>query len=213
MTNQKMGSSPQPKSNSFLNGCLLFCIIVFLLLIVGWGSLIGAASFLNVGGRVKPVDAIVVLSGDDGDRILEAVKWYNKNYGNYFVITKTHTEDIGEGQTYSEKLMRLAMEGGIPADSILFTEGEASSTVEEAKAIKQLAQQRNIESILVITAPYHTRRTTIIFDREFADVDIKVLVHPVEDSWYKPLTWYLSSEGWRQTIAEYGSLFLIWANR
>ena len=39
----------------------------------------GAASYLNVGDRVKPVDAIVVLSGDEGDRILEAVKWYKQS--------------------------------------------------------------------------------------------------------------------------------------
>ena len=213
MNDQSFIASPPSKSRSLWIGCLIFFLVTILILIVIWVSLVGAASYLNVGDRVKPVDAIVVLSGDEGDRILEAVKWYKQSYGKYFVITKTHTEDIGEGRTYSEMLMRIAMEGGVPADSMLFTAGEASSTVEEARAIKLLAQQRNIESILVITAPYHTRRTMIIFNREFSDTDIKVLVHPVEDSWYRPLTWYLSSEGWRQTLTEYASLFLIWFDR
>ncbi|MDO9088087.1 MAG: YdcF family protein [Anaerolineaceae bacterium] len=213
MNDQTFNSSPPSKSRSFLHGCLIFFLVILLILVAIWFSMVGAASYLNVGDRVKPVDAIVVLSGDEGDRILEAVKWYKQSYGKYFVITKTHTEDIGEGRTYSEMLMRIAMEGGVPADSMLFTEGEASSTLEEARAIKILAQKRNIKSILVITAPYHTRRTMIIFDHEFFDTDIKVLVHPVEDSWYRPLTWYLSSEGWRQTLAEYASLFLIWFGR
>jgi len=165
-----------------------------------------------VGDRVKPVDAIVVLSGDEGDRVEEAIKWYEKGYGKYLVITKTHTEDIGEGQTYSEKLMRIAIDAGVPADSMFVTAGESSSTIEEALAVKVLAKQRNITSLLVITAPYHTRRTQMIFNREFKDSEIKVLVHPVEDSWYKPLTWYLSPQGWRQTLAEYASLLLIWFN-
>lgn len=200
------------KSKPFLQGCLIFLLVILVVFILVWVGLIGAGAYLIVGDRVKPVDAIVVLSGDEGDRVEEAIKWYEKGYGKYFVITKTHTEDIGEGQTYSEKLMRIAIDAGVPADSMFVTTGEASSTIEEAMAVKVLANQRKITSILVITAPYHTRRTQMIFNREFKDSEIKVLVHPVEDSWYKPHTWYFSSQGWRQTLAEYASLLLIWFN-
>lgn len=205
-------SNSTQKSKPLLQGCLIFLLVILVVFILVWVGLIGAGAYLIVGDRVKPVDAIVVLSGDEGDRVEEAIKWYEKGYGKYFVITKTHTEDIGEGQTYSEKLMRIAIDAGVPADSMFVTAGESSSTIEEAMAVKVLAKQRNITSLLVITAPYHTRRTQMIFNREFKDSDIKVLVHPVEESWYKPLTWYLSPQGWRQTLAEYASLLLIWFN-
>lgn len=198
------------KSSSCIKGCFSVLLTIMFVSIFLWALLVVAGSFLIVGDKVKPVDAIVVLSGDEGERVMEAVKWYQKGYGSYFVFTKTHTEEIGEGRTYSEMLMRLAIDNGVPADSMLVTSGEATSTIEEAQAVKLLALQRNINSILVITAPYHTRRTELIFDRAFADTEIKVLVHAVEDSWYRPLTWYLSSQGWRQTLAEFGSLFLIW---
>ncbi|PKO06641.1 MAG: hypothetical protein CVU41_05950 [Chloroflexi bacterium HGW-Chloroflexi-3] len=198
------------KSRNLLQGCLIFLMVILVVFILIWVGLICAGSYLIVGDRVILVDAIVVLSGDDGDRVEEAIKWYEKGYGKYFVITRTHTEDIGEGRTYSEMLMRIAIDAGVPADSMFVTAGESSSTIEEAMAVKVLAKQRNITSILVITAPYHTRRTQMIFNREFKDSEIKVLVHPVEDSWYKPLTWYLSTQGWRQTLAEYASLVLIW---
>lgn len=206
------GPNSTEKSKTFLQGCFVVWLVILVVFILIWIGLIGAGSYLIVGDRVKPVDAIVVLSGDEGDRVEEAIKWYEKGYGNYFVVTKTHTEDIGEGRTYSEKLMRIAIDAGVPADSILVTEGESSSTIEEAMAVKVVANQRKINSILVITAPYHTRRTQIIFKREFKDTEIKVLVHPVEDSWYKPLTWYFSSQGWRQTLGEYASLLVIWFN-
>ncbi|PKO10847.1 MAG: hypothetical protein CVU40_04140 [Chloroflexi bacterium HGW-Chloroflexi-2] len=205
-------SNSTQNSKSLLQGCLIFLLVILVVFILVWVGLIGAGAYLIVGDRVKPVDAIVVLSGDEGDRVEEAIKWYEKGYGKYLVITKTHTEDIGEGQTYSEKLMRIAIDAGVPADSMFVTAGESSSTIEEAMAVKVLAKQRNITSLLVITAPYHTRRTQMIFNREFKDSDIKVLVHPVEESWYKPLTWYLSPQGWRQTLAEYASLLLIWFN-
>jgi len=203
-------TSPNSKGSK---GCLIFIITFFVVVFLLWMGLIASGAFLIVGDRVKPSDAIVVLSGDDGERVAEAVRLYKEGYGRFLVFTKTHTEDIGEGRTYSEKLMRLAIDAGVPQDSMLVTAGEASSTVEEAQAVKLLAAQRNITSILVITTPYHTRRTEIIFDREFLDTEVKVLVHAVEDSWYKPLSWYLNPLGWRQTTAEYGSLLLIWLDR
>jgi uncharacterized SAM-binding protein YcdF (DUF218 family) len=206
-------NSPDKKEHSFFKGCSIFLLVSFLLVLLFWVGLVASGAFLIVGDRVKPVDAIVVLSGDDGERVQEAVRWYKQSPSRYMVFTKTHTEDIGEGRTYSESLMRLAIDSGVPQDSMLVTAGEASSTIEEAEAVKTLAQQRKITSILVVTAPYHTRRTELIFDRVFRDTEIKVLVHAVENSWYKPLTWYLDPQGWRQTLAEYGSLFLIWMNR
>jgi uncharacterized SAM-binding protein YcdF (DUF218 family) len=203
-----------PPNNSKITSCIqtliLFFLINFLFFIFIWVGLVGAGSYLIVKDRVKPIDAIVVLSGDEGERVKEAVKWYEKGYANNFVITKTHTEYIGEGRTYSEKLQRMAIDAGVPADSIFITDGEASTTAEEAQAVKILANQRNIHSILVITAPYHTRRARIIFNQEFKNTDMKILVHPVEDSWYKPINWYLSAQGWRQTFTEYGSLLVIW---
>lgn len=199
-----------PKLNSCLKNCILFVLINFIFGFLIWIGFVGAASFLIVEDQVEPVDAIMVLSGDEGDRVNAGVQWYKNGYGKNFIITKTDNEYIGEGQTYSEKLQRMAIDAGVPADSIYITEGEASTTFEEAQAVKILANQRNINSILVVTAPYHTRRTRIIFADEFKDTDIKIIVYPVEDSWYRPISWYLSAQGWRQTFTEYASLLLIW---
>lgn len=210
MTDHSTDQNPPSKKPCGCFTVILFMIMMFVLV---WSGLIMAGSYLIVGDRVKPVDAIVVLSGDDGDRVKEAILWYKQGYGKNFIITKTHTEEIGENRTYSEMLQRIAIDGGVPADSIYVTSGESATTAEEAKAVKLLMHQRNINSILVITAPYHTRRTKIIFNQEFKGTKIKVLVHPVEKSWYKPTTWYFSVQGWRQTLAEYGGLFYLWINR
>jgi uncharacterized SAM-binding protein YcdF (DUF218 family) len=193
-----------------LNVFFKLTIILIVLLVFLWSGLIFAGAYLITGDRVKPVDAIVVLSGGEGDRISEAIDKYKSGFGKSLIITRTHTEDIGEGRTYSESLQREAIENGVPADSIYFTEGESSTTAQEASAINTLVRQRNIQSILVVTTNYHTRRTKIIFGREFEGTEVKVLVHPSAESWYRPLTWYLSPQGWRQTITEYAGLFILW---
>ena len=189
------------------SGCITKIIIIFTSI---WVALILCGSFLIVGDKVKPVDAIAVLSGDEGERINEAVSLFRDNYGKYFIITKTDNEEIGENLTYSERLKRIAIDGGVASDSIFITSGESTSTFDEANAIRLLSKQRNIKSILIVTAPYHTRRTKLIFKQVFKDTEINVAVHPVRDSWYKPFSWYLSTEGWKLTIKEYGALIYTW---
>ena len=191
-------------------GCITK-LFIFLALI--WIILILCGSILIVGDKIKQVDAIAVLSGDEGERVNEAINLFLEGYGNYFVITKTDKEEIGENLTYSEKLKRIAIDGGVASDSIFITSGESTSTIDEAEAIKLLAQKRNIQSILIVTAPYHTRRTKLIFTQVFKDSDISVYVHPVKDSWYKPFSWYFSVEGWKLTLNEYGGLIYLWWNQ
>lgn len=177
-------------------------LILSALVIISLCLVIGTGFYLSNGDPIRQVDALVVLSGDEGDRVRTAARLYQDRTGNYLIITKTDNEEIGEQQTYSEKLMRIAIEDGVPQDAILFTDGIAEDTFAEAQAILTLSQQRNLQSLLVVTGPYHVRRTSLIFRHVFEDTHIKIRVTAVADSWYKPLTWFLSLRGWQQTVSE-----------
>ncbi len=196
-------------NKNFFKGCLGISVIILSGILIIFLILVGIGSFLSVGDPVKPVGAIVVLSGDEGERIKEASDWFLRGYGEYLLITKTDDEELGEQKTYSEKLMRIAIELGVPQDSILFSEGMASNTIEEAKAVLLVAKTRNIESILVITDPYHTRRADLIFDLVFKDQEIDTYVHGVRNSWYQPYSWFFRVLGWRVTISELAGLFFL----
>lgn len=200
-------------NKNFFKSCLGINVIILSGILIVFMILVGVGSFLSVGDPVKPVDAIVVLSGDEGVRIKEASDWYLRGYGKYLLITKTDDEEIGEQKTYSEKLMRIAIELGVPQDSIIFSEGMASNTIEEAKAVLLVAKTRNINSILVVTDPYHTRRADIIFDLEFKDQEIDTYVHGVRNSWYQPYSWFFRVSGWRVTISELAGLFFLMNQR
>lgn len=180
------------------------------LLLIGLCSLIlfwAGGSFLITGDRVRNVDAIVVLSGDEGARVKEASKLFGSGLAKYLIITKSDHEEIQENQTNSEKMMRIAIDEGVASDSILFTNQEAGDTIGEAREVLAVAKQRQINSILVITDPYHTRRTKIVFNQIFKGSEIRTSVHGISDHWYKSYTWFLSLEGWRITVQEYASIF------
>lgn len=186
------------------------CSFLPVLLLIGVCSLVLfwiAGSYLITGDRVRNVDAIVVLSGDEGARVKEASKLFRSGLAKYLIITKSDHENIQEDRTNSEKMMRIAISEGVASDAIIFTNQEAGDTIGEAKEVLEVAKQRHINSLLVITDPYHTRRTKILFKHIFKGSEITTSVHGISDHWYKSYTWFLSLEGWRITLQEYASIF------
>jgi uncharacterized SAM-binding protein YcdF (DUF218 family) len=97
----------------------------------------------------------------------------------------------------------VALQNGLPSWQILVTSKTADSTYEEARAIRQLMEQQGLHSVIVVTDPFHTERTRLIFRGEFAGSGIRVRVHPIPGHWYRSGTWFLSRAGWGQTIREY----------
>lgn len=195
-----------PSKPTVQKGCLLFILGISLVCLLSAITLPALGYFLSTGDPVRKADAIVILSGDDGARVREAAAIYKAGNGTYLVITKTDDEDIGEQKTYSEKLMRIAITEGVPQDSILLTNEIAIDTIAEAKSVFQLAQVRNLHSLLIITSPYHVRRASYIYNHIFAGKDIEVSVHGVRDSWYRPTEWFLSVDGWKRTTQEVAGL-------
>jgi len=188
---------------------LIIIFITFLLGICSICSLWGAGSFLVIGDKVVESDAIVVLSGDEGDRIKEASKMYLAGLAEYIVITKSDHEEIQENQTNSEKMMRVAIDEGVASDAILFTDQESGDTIDEANQVLLVARQRNLNSLFIITDPYHTRRTKIIFDKIFKNSGKTIFVRGISNHWYKSGNWFLSLDGWRLTLGEYGAMLLL----
>jgi uncharacterized SAM-binding protein YcdF (DUF218 family) len=141
------------------------------------------------------------LTGDQGDRVSEAARLYKNDYVDYLYITFTDpfTRDM---------LIRQAVEDGIPSVQIEVTSMTVSNTVEEAYAIKDLSQKNNVDSLIIITDPYHTLRTRIIFRREFRGSSISIQVRPVVGHWYRSDTWWKTFDGIQLTLEEYLKIFL-----
>jgi uncharacterized SAM-binding protein YcdF (DUF218 family) len=95
------------------------------------------------------------------------------------------------------------MNNGVPSGNILITDHIVGSTVDEAVAVKNLLTNRQFNSAIIVTDPYHTKRTSIIFRDTFADSPIKLMIRPVASSWYNSRSWFLSLRGWQYTFLEY----------
>jgi uncharacterized SAM-binding protein YcdF (DUF218 family) len=173
---------------------ILFCSI-FLFRTLG--------SYLIVSNELEYANAIVVLSGGDESRMQEALELYNQNYSNLIILTETG--DVVEGYDYLHSFdMRIELlNNGVPSGNILMTDQVATSTQEEAEAVKRLLTNRQLVSCIVVTDPYHTRRAYTIFRDVFADTGIKVMIHPTSPHWFSANSWFLKIKGWHFVVLEY----------
>lgn len=187
-----------------IGGCTGLILIAVAGLVLLYFILVGLGSYLVVSDPLQPANAIVVLSGDMG-RMVETASLFNDQYADWVILTETgQPSDNGEIETPSTQAKRLdALHEGIPEESILITSVKSSSTLDEAKAVLSLMQGKYLTSCIVVTDPFHSRRTHKIFNDVFRGSGITVMVHPVTDHWYHARTWFLSWRGWVTTVREY----------
>ena len=163
-------------------------------------------NYLVASDTVEPVSALIMLSGGTGSRMTEVINLYHKEIAPKVILTETgHVLWEMEGMefTYSTDVRTQLINAGIPAGDILITSGVAQSTKDEAFAVRDLMEYYGIKSGIIVTDPYHTRRTRIIFWDIFTHSGIHLGVHPVSNSWYQPSSWFLSERGWKYTWLEY----------
>lgn len=201
-TEKRNRSSRSGCSRIFTRGIGLL-LLILALMGVGYLFLRGAGAFLIVADELLPAKAIVVLSGGNETRMKEALQLYNEDYGDVIILTETG-EEIEDFEVLHSLDMRIQlMNNGVPSGNILITSIEVSSTVDEAEAVKDLMSRRQIASAIIVTDPYHTRRTRMVFQDVFQESGIEISVRPVRGSWFNSRTWFLSARGWQFTLLEY----------
>lgn len=162
---------------------------------------------LIVADPLEKASAVAILSGNDKDRMKEALRILRDGYSPLVILTETGEMPGGGSSMSTVDKVITAREVGISSEAILVTRQTATSTRDEAVAILEVAQQRQFNSIIVVTDPYHCFRTRLLFRGIFAGSGIDVIVRPVRDHWYRSYNWWLTSSGRKVTLSEFVKLF------
>jgi uncharacterized SAM-binding protein YcdF (DUF218 family) len=184
-------------------GCSSLVIGIPLLLLIIFIGLWGLGGILVIADRLQSSDAIVVLSGGDNERVKYAANLYRNGYGRYLILTETGISYPGNPKPATARAIDLAIDQGVPEELILTPEAVVNSTADEAQIVKNTAVASDFTSLIVVTDPYHTFRTRLIFQWIFRGSGIKIMVHPTSAHWYDSMNWFLSLNGWRTTLSEY----------
>lgn len=189
-------------------------LTIVLLLCVGIAIIIAAAAY-NVAPWLRaqelPVksDAIVLLGGSPF-RALYAADLYKEGYGLQVYASKPAPEAwekdvaaLGIPLLREDGLYRsILIKKGVPPAHIVFF-GPSLSTAQEAEHVRTLFADKQC-SVLVVTSPYHVRRTRMIFSDALPSCRVSVVGVPYESF---PDHWWSSQEAARNVLLEIAKIF------
>lgn len=171
-----------------LIGLIVGPVLLYLILVTVGATLI-------VADPIESVDAVVILSGGEGDRLAVAVEMLENELTNNLIIT-----DADRGA--NARLREDAINAGFDRLNIFITESHVDSTYEEALAVMEIAQVQGWDRLMIITDPYHSFRTRFIFRRELETNDIEVIIRPMSGHWFRSSSWFFQKEGWQLVFLE-----------
>jgi len=174
--------------------CLL-AILAFLAIGVAAvaGTLFVPAPWLSSADEPVPSSAIVVLGGDPS-RALAAADLYRQGLAPRVLVsaaapTARDRRLATAGITMpldDEVARRVLVARGVPEGAIAIYGHNLQSTVDEARALRELFGAG--EKLLVVTSPLHVRRARIVLETELPRERFRVIgsrYDPVPEKWWR----------------------------
>jgi uncharacterized SAM-binding protein YcdF (DUF218 family) len=192
----------------------------FLLLIVIAVLAGSAACFVNAGRwLVSPearteatqADAIYVLAGSDGDRLLEGYELWREQRAPLILLSPGFRDaGMRELQRRGVRVPRrvdtsrdvLVEQMGVPAGAVEILEGELDSTAAEAVALRAMAAARGWRRVIVVTSLPHTRRTGFAMARALEGSGVTVQVRGSRFDDFQPSKWWTDRGSARWILTE-----------
>ena len=193
---------------NFYKNKKLIIIAIIILIIVRIGANLG--SFLIVNDELHKADAIVVFSGDNGPRTEKGVELLKGGLGDYLILSGGIVYD---DVTMAELMKNYAMKLEVPEENILIDD-KAATTHENAEFTKDIIEESNFKSIIVVTSEYHSRRSKLAMKKVLENtlVDGKKVEVMVAHSTEEKFTtkWWTSGNSILIVISEYLKLMGYW---
>lgn len=161
------------------------------------------ARLLIVQDAIAPADAIVVLGGGRGERVLQGVELYEHKFAPAVLFTGDFMQPLYSPPLHwAEQAVKYAESEGLPKDKMTIIYG-AHSTRDDALLTRKYCEGKGYRSLIVVTEPYHSRRARRVFGSVFRGSGIRFAVYPSQRSWYTPRSWWRSEDGIVLTVSEY----------
>jgi len=190
----------------------------FFLLLLIWAVSWLAARMLIVNAPLEHADVIVVLSGSSTfvERAHVAAQLYSEGTAEKVLLTNDNRQggwlSSEQRNPFFYERARWELERlGVPESKIEVLRPTVSSTQEEALAVQDYVESTKIQSLLLVTSAYHSRRALRTFKRVLGGRVRVGLVSP-PPGWQTPgaASWWVSVRGWRTVPNEYLKMVYYW---
>lgn len=193
---------------SAMKRCMLVIVAIHLLLLVILVTfLAGAAAWLRAPESPAKSDVIVVLAGSV-ERAFYAADLYRQGYAPLILVSRPEREggqrmldELGMKLPAEEDVnMQVLQRKGVPQEHIRVIGSGARSTFEEALAVREEIAGKPLR-VMVVTSPYHVRRTGMIFRKILGDApaELRVVGNTYEQF---PEQWWSDQGAARNVVLE-----------
>lgn len=147
------------RKHKALTSVVLICILI---LVLRFEILSAIGSFLVLNEPLSFSEVIHALGGGS-ERIDYSTKLYKADYGNRLFFSGSESVIPPTQSPYSKLIHRYVGEKEVP-DNAIFVR-PASSTYEDATALRTFLLQKDLKSVIVVSSPYHMRRVRMVFNK------------------------------------------------
>jgi uncharacterized SAM-binding protein YcdF (DUF218 family) len=187
---------------------LIAFILITGLLYIGHGFLLEKAGrYLYCKDELKPADIIVILAGEQTERVEYGVKLYKEGWARKDKIIMAGGPLVWKF-TWASLMKEHAILLGIPPNAILL-EDQSRGTEEDAIFTKNMLNKYQYNSCILVTSPYHSRRAITIFKRVMGD-EIKLISAPCDTSWFSFDEWWKRRRERAVVLDEYSKFMWLW---
>ena len=201
------------KRSNYLFVSKLSFIFVFYLLIFHSPLFWFMGEQLVVKDLPQKSDAIVVFSGDGEvsyqnlsyqKRALDAVGLFNKGYADKIFLSSGRSQTIDDVE-----IIKLYLTSrGVPKSSINILSKYPNSTYQNVKMVKKSLDKYNVNSIIFLTAPYHSLRSLLLWKENAPEIN---LVTPdLRGSSSKDAQWGVELDKIKVILYEYAAILHNW---
>jgi len=173
------------------------------LLLGGLAALVGSdlpAHWLVLEDPRERVDAAVVMAGDPYyERTGAAAALVRSGQARLLVVTGGEPGPGDSAQSLREKAIDL----GVAAE-VIRMEAVSSGTHESLEAIAPILRAEGVQSIALVTSPYHQRRAFLTARKALPGV--RIVNRPARPSNWDPRRWWRRAYTRRIVVREYAKL-------
>jgi len=166
-----------------------------------------AAKYLYYKDELKPADVIVVLSGEETERVEYGVKLFKEGWARKDKMILSGGPVVWK-YTYASLMEEHALNLGVPKKAILLEE-KSTSTEENARFTKEILKKYGYTSLILVTSPYHSKRAFKIFKKIMGE-EIKVISAPSEESWFSFKDWWKRKKDRKIVFSEFSKFLWFW---
>ena len=158
----------------------------------------GAAAAWIVNDPVTNADAILVLGGGLETRTFAAARLFTNHCAPLVLISQSELPPTAQmGLTVPEFVTAslVILSNGVPATAIALVGTNVTSTIDEARALRQWVTETHARSIIIPTDIFHTRRARWIFNKTLRGTGAEVHLLAVDAPKYTADNWWRHEEG------------------